>query len=923
MDPRQRSGPRSATARRNNGAYSRPSLPARIARRMPVVPSALHVQIELALWVCATLLTASSSLVLYKHSYLSTTGDLAVLFAISAWLGRHFLLRLICTLTSAGVRSPATNNYGGGRRRRREFRRWMHRNRPGSLYHRAAYWLGKLSPNSLLDALGRFVRGTCMAGQWCDSSSGRALPNAALILSSAANQDDYSLNKKGSGGSSGAYAGGSFGYVPVPTNESHVRVLLGASRLWGTSCGLSYAVWAVVRGEGKGVRGAVGELIGIAGGLVGASVTSFLGMLGVQAAGENSGGGRGPSFGDGATSGGRRKKKQGGRGDDASSRGTNPAGGSGLLPADDSLLYGGLKSNSGNSNGPLDTLTAGKLSFRLFPSAVRSQALHVQQLQTSEMYRTLEKVWEACPPSQLAAAGVAACLLAAGWLFVLGGHAWLSGGSAGTSGMEYQTVESNVPHFGGPPGYGHGGAAAPDGGPGASQQEKQASYWRGQAPFLAPATFDVTPPGWTALILLVTTFGTLASLLLYGRVLLPIPEFVAGTNVLKAVRAETRLLGGGSSLVRGPKFRDLPWAEQYKSVTTENRLRLYYKVAVVRIVENILLCAILPQTEIVCRISGHCESGPLLWGPSGVTGISGRRFGKGSSFLTTSYDTLLGDDFCTRLVITTTVVITAVLLIAQMTVSDRTYLAILGYISGEWELVPETSSSDDGDGNNDSGGGDDSGGGGSGFPLAPGLLGRFRPLSWAADVLGLGSGSSSSSSRSSSGSSSRRPGSMMQWDPKRRYRKGDRIAYEDSVYEAASNSPEGPPFDPFLRAAHDLFSDELGHPSASHMLPCLSMGCLVLASMLLSALLIWRNAGWYFQPLLLCLFSSLLAGYAITHSTERAEYRLERLGAEIPVRATTRKSGGNPSNSNVGAVSEGGEDGAQGGSDDDVVSGAT
>ncbi|EJK70975.1 hypothetical protein THAOC_07626 [Thalassiosira oceanica] len=121
--------------------------------------------------------------------------------------------------------------------------------------------------------------------------------------------------------------------------------------------------------------------------------------------------------------------------------------------------------------------------------------------------------------------------------------------------------------------------------------------------------------------------------------------------------------------------------------------------------------------------------------------------------------------------------------------------------------------------------------------------------------------------------------------------------------------------------AHDLFSDELGHPGASHMLPCLSMGCLVLASMLLSALLIWRNAGWYFQPLLLCLFSSLLAGYAITHSTERAEYRLERLGAEIPVAeqsTTTRMSNSGVVGANV---DKGGEDVAEGGSG--VVSGAT
>jgi hypothetical protein len=94
---------------------------------------------------------------------------------------------------------------------------------------------------------------------------------------------------------------------------------------------------------------------------------------------------------------------------------------------------------------------------------------------------------------------------------------------------------------------------------------------------------------------LVITFGTASSLILYGRVMLPIPEFVAGTNVLKAIRAETRILGGGTGGGTGKtsklKDKDLPWAENYKSITTENRLRLYYKVAVVRVLENIYLCA--------------------------------------------------------------------------------------------------------------------------------------------------------------------------------------------------------------------------------------------------------------------------------------------------------------------------------------------
>lgn len=407
-------------------------------------------------------------------------------------------------------------------------------------------------------------------------------------------------------------------------------------------------------------------------------------------------------------------------------------------------------------------------------------------------------------------------------------------------------------------------------------------YWRNQSPFPAPATFDAEAPGWVPLMFLVVSFGTAASLLLYGRILLPIPEFVAGTNVLKAIRAETRMLGGGTSTGKSAKLKDkdLPWAENYKSIAAENRLRLYTKVAIVRILENVLLCVVLPQTEVVCRITGHCESGPLLWGPTGVAGIAGRRFGKGTSFLTGSYDALSGDDFATRLIVAAVVLVTAALLAAQMTLASRTYLAIMGYISGEWELVAEEDDDDDGD----------STASGSRAPSS-------SVRSWLSEILPAGLvGSSnavdatpSSSSRDRqrthssrrAASSSSVPTTLMQWDPKRRYQKGDRIAYDDSVYVAASNSPEGPPFDPFLRAAHDLYKDELGHPSSSGVMPCLTMGCIVLASMMLSATVIWRNAGWEYRPLGLCLAASLIAGYAIAHSTERSLHGMRKTAEEI------------------------------------------
>ena len=41
--------------------------------------------------------------------------------------------------------------------------------------------------------------------------------------------------------------------------------------------------------------------------------------------------------------------------------------------------------------------------------------------------------------------------------------------------------------------------------------------------------------------------------------------------------------------------------------------------------------------------------------------------------------------------------------------------------------------------------------------------------------------------------------------------------FRQSVYMATTNSPEGRPFDLFLRATHDLFRHELGHPVTSRI----------------------------------------------------------------------------------------------------------
>jgi len=816
----------------------------------PHLTTTLHLQNEFALWIATILLTAASSHVLYKSAFLSTSGDVKFLAFVSLWLGRHFLLRLICTVTwvdqyYSSSYNNNNNNYNrdnsnsdnGGWKRRRAFQTWIHARER----HRIR-WLCRVlcSPYNIHLMVLKLIQSYAMAGQYCDLSAANGVAASAVMLSSGGGvgggSDDhyyhhhhyYNYSSKGSSSSQNSLFG-----------QGHVTVILALARMWGTLCGLSYAIWALLRGEG----GAVSEMIGMVGTMLWKwikSMTTFVGLSAAdlesdRAMSELTMGSTSSVGGGGGGSSKRNRRKQ-----SQQSHSSN-----------DSHHLHRSSNNSGDSDkkSSLDFIT-GTLTFKLFPSTVRSQALHIQQMRTSDMYRALEKVWDACPPAQLIIAIATAILLVSGWLFSLGGYNWLVGNTTGTIGQEYQSVESNVPVFGG---IYHQG----------NPKNDQFDYWRNQSPFPAPATFDNERPSWISLVLLVISLGTVLSLFFYGRVLLPIPEFVAGTNVLKAIRAESRILGsvgtsgGGGAAGKGSRQkgdRDLPWSEQYKSITTENRLRLYYKVAVMRVIENIWLCVVLPQTEFICRFTEHCEPGPLLWGPSGITGIAGRRFGKGGSLLTSSYDALLKDDYASAIILICTVAITTMLLTAQMTITNRTYLAIMGYISGEWALVDDIDYTPD-DHNS-------------------------SPRSFLQFLMeGFGFISSKSSRRSNS--------TLMQWDPKRRYQKGDRIAYDDCVYEAISNSPEGPPFDPFLRAAHDFFSDELGHPMTSYMMSCVASSFIILSSNLLAFMAFWRNSGSNYQPIFLCLIASLVGGFAVTHSRERSLTKTSKILDEIAAAAAS------------------------------------
>jgi hypothetical protein len=190
---------------------------------MPYLATSTHLRIEFALWACTVLLASASSTVLYRNSYLSTYGDWTFMLWVGTWLGRHFLVRLACTLSwICPPRSPwgegggRNGRLGGGWRRRRKFETWLHRQRGGGSgavlggygrysssssssslstpspaiiasirrqCHRMK-WIIRLllSPYDAFSRLLKSVQYCGMAGQYCDASAANGVASAAMVM---------------------------------------------------------------------------------------------------------------------------------------------------------------------------------------------------------------------------------------------------------------------------------------------------------------------------------------------------------------------------------------------------------------------------------------------------------------------------------------------------------------------------------------------------------------------------------------------------------------------------------------------------------------------------------------------------------------------------------------------------------------------
>lgn len=351
-------------------------------------------------------------------------------------------------------------------------------------------------------------------------------------------------------------------------------------------------------------------------------------------------------------------------------------------------------------------------------------------------------------------------------------------------------------------------------------------------------TYD---PSWIDLGYYVILCGTCLGIVLYGRILLPIPDLVAGSNVLSSFQQGTAASGGGGGggkkggnhnynynqvSVEGDTILDRPWLEQYQSIVTEQRLKLVLKVAFIRVVENYFLVAILPRTDLACKTTGQCpnksgwkELAKVMFHAGILAPLRSDtetyQLEDGKSPFSVGENPYKPDLLCAIMIGISAVVVTLSLLLAQAATLNRSHLGINGYLAGGWvekdakkianAVETNTNSSH---AHNKSSHGHKSHGksGGNGYKKSSEshLVNKQPP----------------------------------EWVPRKRYKKGDTVSFEGRLYKATTNNPEGKPYDFYLSMTHKLFRNELGHPATSRVIAFVSTVQFGVVSMLIVLVLV-------------------------------------------------------------------------------------
>ena len=381
--------------------------------------------------------------------------------------------------------------------------------------------------------------------------------------------------------------------------------------------------------------------------------------------------------------------------------------------------------------------------------------------------------------------------------------------------------------------------------------------------FSDPFNLHSSEPTVLKLFIFMASCGTLCSLISYGRMILPIPDLTASVRtkekakqLLKSNQSQSshsRYQDGGASASNNSaigsalsfffmpfnsknmnssskkKDKDIPWAERFKSIRHENKLVMIFNIMLLRIIENIVVCAILPHTFMVCQITNHCDQYPLLWERAGSFAIDSWRvagkhgIGKDATIMT-SFESIEVDSLLKFLIVVSAVFITVSLLLAQSVTLDRAHLSTLGLLSREFTTTdPNHLDSNDKD--------------------VP--------------------GSNTNTEKKLNNNSSRRQkksgnGNHIGQNNGNFY---NRNAEKDLIRTRHIN--EGKQMNYLLKSAHFLFQHELGNPSTSTIISWASIIHFLFVVCLINILMYYRAMGFDYLVLTMLLFANMTAIYGM------------------------------------------------------------
>jgi len=184
-------------------------------------------------------------------------------------------------------------------------------------------------------------------------------------------------------------------------------------------------------------------------------------------------------------------------------------------------------------------------------------------------------------------------------------------------------------------------------------------------------------PQWSSIATTMVFVGTILSLGAFFRVIQPLPDMVAGGNVIADVKHESR-----SRKRKEREDTSTTLTEKYFSITTENRIVLHLYIIATRLLENIALCWWLPRSIYVCRAASHCPEDFNVWELSQILYPIGvvsplRKDATASSDVPSNWGSFV-------LMFVAVLITTLTVLTAQSILLSRTHLSTLGSILSAW-----------------------------------------------------------------------------------------------------------------------------------------------------------------------------------------------------------------------------------------------